>query len=159
MRAARALFAIVVLPGTLAGLAPFLVDGRALRRLDGTPAGWPVLALGLAVFAWCVRDFFVIGRGTLAPWDPPRRLVVVGLYRVVRNPMYVGVLLVLLGETLLAGSWALAGYTAVVAAGFHVRVVVAEEPALARSFPDDWPAYTAAVSRWWPRWPVAVRDA
>jgi len=63
-----------------------------------------VLGGGLVVLLWCVRDFYVSGRGTLAPWNPPKRLVVVGLYRFTRNPMYIGVLMVVGGWAVRAGS-------------------------------------------------------
>ena len=100
---------------------------------------------------WCVRDFYVTGKGTLAPWDPPTRLVVVGLYRFVRNPMYVGVLGVVLGWSLVAGSPLLAIYAALLAVGFHLRVVLYEEPVLQRQFGDDWTRYRAGVNRWLPK--------
>jgi protein-S-isoprenylcysteine O-methyltransferase Ste14 len=84
-----------------------------------------------------VRDFFVAGRGTLAPWDPPRHLVVVGLYRFVRNPMYVSVLTVVVGWWLATGSRLLAGYAVVLAIGFHLRVLYHEEPWLRRQFGEE----------------------
>jgi protein-S-isoprenylcysteine O-methyltransferase Ste14 len=110
-----------------------------------------VLGLGLSVLLWCVRDFSVAGKGTLAPWDPPKRLVRVGLYRLVRNPMYLGVLLLVSGWALLSGSSALLAYDVVLALAFHARVTLFEEPWLARSFPDEWRTYAASVPRWMPR--------
>jgi protein-S-isoprenylcysteine O-methyltransferase Ste14 len=98
-----------------------------------------------------VRDFYVAGKGTLAPWDPPKHLVVVGLYCFVRNPMYVGILIFLIGWALVMGSRWLAAYAVVLAIAFHLRVVLYEEPRLRRHFPEEWDAYAAAVSRWWPR--------
>jgi protein-S-isoprenylcysteine O-methyltransferase Ste14 len=97
--------------------------------------------------------FSAAGKGTLAPWDPPRRLVVVGLYRFTRNPMYVGVLTLVLGWTLLLGSPWLAAYVVVLAAVFHLRTVLYEEPHLARLFGVEWERYRAAVPRWLPRRP------
>jgi protein-S-isoprenylcysteine O-methyltransferase Ste14 len=120
-------------------------------RTSGTWFGLPVLGCGIFVLLWCVRDFYIIGKGTLAPWDPPKRLVVVGLYRIVRNPMYVGVLGVVLGWSLVAGSPLLAIYAAVLAIGFHLRVVLYEEPVLRRQFGDDWTRYRAAINRWLPK--------
>jgi protein-S-isoprenylcysteine O-methyltransferase Ste14 len=113
--------------------------------------GVVVVAAGLAVLLWCVRDFYASGRGTLAPWDPPRHLVVVGLYRFVRNPMYVGVLTLVAGWGLLAGSPLIAVYAVALAVVFHLRVILFEEPWLARTFGEEWKRYSAAVSRWLPR--------
>jgi protein-S-isoprenylcysteine O-methyltransferase Ste14 len=97
---------------------------------------------------WCVRDFFVAGKGTLAPWSPPQRLVVVGLYRYSRNPMYVAVTLILLGWALVFGLWALLWYTLFVVIAFHLRVVLGEEPWLARTHGQEWSDYTGRVRRW-----------
>jgi protein-S-isoprenylcysteine O-methyltransferase Ste14 len=76
----------------------------------------------------------VSGKGTLAPWDPPKRLVVVGLYRFTRNPMYVGITLMLIGWSLLVGSSWLFGYTAILALAFHLRILLYEEPRLEKQF-------------------------
>jgi protein-S-isoprenylcysteine O-methyltransferase Ste14 len=98
-----------------------------------------------------VRDFYRTGKGTLAPWDPPKKLVIVGLYRFVRNPMYTGVLGCVAGWSLIAGSPVLAVYTMVLAVAFHLRVIIYEEPTLARLFGDDWAHYRATVHRWLPK--------
>jgi len=147
----RALLAFLILPGLAAFITPPL-----LARLDpwqGNPvaAGWGVIGLGALLLLWCVRDFYVSGKGTLAPWDPPRKLVVVGLYRFIRNPMYIGVLTLVAGWSLLYASPLLAGYTLALALGFHIRVVAFEEPWLSKQFGDDWQRYRAHVGRWWPR--------
>jgi protein-S-isoprenylcysteine O-methyltransferase Ste14 len=147
----RALLSFLALPVLVAGLVPwFLVRGEPWRG-EGSAAGALVLAVGLALVLWCVRDFYVSGRGTLAPWDPPRHLVVVGLYRFMRNPMYVGVLTVVAGWSLLAGSPLVGAYAAILAVAFHLRVIAYEEPWLARTFGDDWSRYAASVHRWLPR--------
>jgi protein-S-isoprenylcysteine O-methyltransferase Ste14 len=147
----RALLSFLILPGALAGLLPWFLASADASRGDGSAAGGVVLAAGLAVVLWCVRDFYASGRGTLAPWDPPRHLVVVGLYRFMRNPMYVGVILVVAGWALLAGSRLVGLYAVILAVGFHLRVLAYEEPWLARTFGDEWTRYSAAVSRWLPR--------
>lgn len=147
----RALGAFLACPGVVAGVLPVLISwGRPFA------AGWRVfgclpLALGFAGLVWCVRDFLVSGRGTLAPWDPPRRLVVVGLYRLVRNPMYLAVLTIILGWALSFGSWWLGLYLAVGAVAVHLRVIWHEEPWLQRQFGADWTQYRQAVRRWIPR--------
>ena len=97
---------------------------------------------------WCVRDFYVAGRGTLAPWAPPRHLVTVGLYRFSRNPMYVAVTFMLIGWAICFASRSLAIYAACVALAFHLRVVFGEEPWLARTHGRAWDEYRAQVPRW-----------
>jgi protein-S-isoprenylcysteine O-methyltransferase Ste14 len=147
----RALLAFLALPGLAAIVVPPL-----LARFDPWARGpfWPgaaAMLLGAVLLLWCVRDFYVSGKGTLAPWDPPRRLVVVGLYRHLRNPMYVGVLALVAGWALLFMSPILAGYAALLALAFHVRVVTHEEPWLESQFGEDWRRYKAEVARWRPR--------
>jgi protein-S-isoprenylcysteine O-methyltransferase Ste14 len=116
--------------------------------------GLPPLVLGLATIAWCFVDFVRQGRGTPAPYDPPRELVVSGLYRVVRNPQYVGVLLVSVGEALLAEASILLGYSAFLAVAYHLFVRYYEEPTLGRLFGQAYARYREAVPRWLPRWPA-----
>jgi protein-S-isoprenylcysteine O-methyltransferase Ste14 len=97
---------------------------------------------------WTVRDFYVAGRGTLAPWAPPTELVVVGLYRFSRNPMYIAVVLVLVGWAVGFRSWLLGAYAVAIAIGFHLRVVFGEEPWLARTHGEKWSRYQERVPRW-----------
>jgi protein-S-isoprenylcysteine O-methyltransferase Ste14 len=147
----RAFIAFMVLPALVAGLLPWLVLLSDPWRTRGTPFGWLVFSFGFAVVLWCVHDFYVIGKGTLAPWDPPKRLVVIGLYRYVRNPMYVGVLATILGWSIIAGSPLMAAYAIVIATAFHLRVILYEEPTLERLFGPEWTRYRQSVNRWWPR--------
>ena len=145
----RALLAFLALPGMVAFVLPAMLAPRnAARTFDLT--GIVPFVAGVIVLLWCVRDFYVAGKGTLAPWDPPRHLVRVGLYRFSRNPMYVGVVLILIGWTAGFRAQALAVYTVVIAILFHLRVLLYEEPWLARTFPGDWPAYKSRVPRWIP---------
>jgi protein-S-isoprenylcysteine O-methyltransferase Ste14 len=146
----RALFVFLALPGIVAGLLPALIVASEAQRSSGSGFGWVLIGMGLFLLLWCVRDFFVSGRGTLAPWDPPRHLVVVGLYRFVRNPMYIAVLTLVLGWSVAAGSLLLAGYAAVLAVAFHLRVIFYEEPCLLRLFGIEWTAYSKSVPRWLP---------
>jgi protein-S-isoprenylcysteine O-methyltransferase Ste14 len=106
------------------------------------------LAIGLFLLLWCVRDFYVAGKGTLAPWAPPQKLVEVGLYRFSRNPMYIAVLLMLAGWAIGFRSRLLWIYALVVMIAFHLRVVLGEEPWLARTHGAEWERYKSRVPRW-----------
>src|SRR5688500_10617852 len=119
--------------------------------LAGRAAGALLLAAGFALFAWCVALFARVGRGTLAPWDPTTRLVAVGPYRYVRNPMISGVAAMLLGQALLAGSRLLALWAATVIAINHAYFLLSEEPGLERRFGAGYAEYKARVPRWIPR--------
>jgi protein-S-isoprenylcysteine O-methyltransferase Ste14 len=137
----------LALPGVFAFLLPVMIASTSSPFQLSLP-GIAVLSSGLFALLWCVRDFYVIGKGSLAPWSPPRHLVTVGLYRFTRNPMYVSVVLILTGLALLYKSSALVLYTATAALIFHLRVVLGEEPWLARTYTEKWQTYQAAVPRW-----------
>jgi protein-S-isoprenylcysteine O-methyltransferase Ste14 len=148
---ARALLAILVLPGVVAGLIPAVILGGHLRAPPGALPGEILMAAGILLLLWCARDFFASGRGSIAPWDPPKRLVVVGLYRFVRNPMYLSVLVLVAGWAVAFASWPIGLYLGILALGFHLRVRLGEEPWLRLRFGAEWDAYGAAVPRWRPR--------
>lgn len=144
----RAVIAFLALPGMVAFAVPLLLIAPSTRRQELEPWGLVPLGLGVIVLLVTVREFYVAGRGTLAPWSPPRTLVTSGLYRYSRNPMYVGVLLILGGWAIGFGSWPLAIYAAGVAVAVHLRVLLHEEPFLARTHGDAWTGYRARVGRW-----------
>jgi len=144
----------VLVPGFVAGWVPLVY---LLRRAPGPALGvWPrVLAappllLGLLVYLACVWQFATTGRGTPAPIDPPKKLVMRGLYRWVRNPMYLGVLLLVLGESILFRRLTLVLYLVFLASAFQLFVVLYEEPALRRRFGAIYSDYCNSVNRWWP---------
>jgi protein-S-isoprenylcysteine O-methyltransferase Ste14 len=110
-----------------------------------------LIALGLVPLFESIVRFVRVGRGTLVPAVPAERLVVSGLYRYVRNPMYVGVLTSLAGEALLFGSRDMVIYLLSVGLLIHFFVFFYEEPVLARRHPADYPVYKRNVSRWLPR--------
>ena len=114
-------------------------------------AGMLVGASGAAFALACILTFVFVGRGTPAPFDPPRRLVVQGPYRLVRNPMYVGAGLALAGAALFYRLIPLLGYAGVFLAITHLFVVLHEEPTLRRTFARDYEAYCRRVGRWWPK--------
>ena len=113
--------------------------------------GMVIAAAGSAVALWCIFTFAFVGRGTPAPFDPPRRLVIQGPYRFVRNPMYIGAGLALAGAALVYESWPLLGYTGFFFLATHLFVVCYEEPALRRTFGQEYEAYCERIGRWWPR--------
>lgn len=151
----RTLIFTFVVPGTVAGLLPWRIIER--ERGSHAPAGgwWWLgllpLTLGLAGYAWCAWDFTFAGHGTPLPLDAPRKLVVRGLYRFVRNPMFVSVCSVILGQAVLFASRNALLYALAVIAAFHLAVVLYEEPALRARFGNDYAAYCRRVPRWLPR--------
>jgi protein-S-isoprenylcysteine O-methyltransferase Ste14 len=143
-------------PGVVAGLVPWWLTGWRVRSL---PAWWLPLRLagvvlvvaGTVVLVQAFARFVVEGLGTPAPVAPTRELVVGGLYRYVRNPMYLAVLAAIVGQALALGQLVLLPYAAVVAAAFVAFVHWYEEPTLALQFGARYEAYRGAVPGWWPR--------
>ena len=114
-------------------------------------SGTVIIALGLTLVCVTVWHFATVGRGTLAPWDPPRRLVVVGVYRHVRNPMISGVLVILLGEALALRSLGVLAWAVTFLAINMTYIPLLEQPLLLRRFGEDYQAYRRNVPRWVPR--------
>lgn len=141
----------VLVPGTVAVYIPFL-----MTRDVPTPSAWTILGSlpffggGGAIYLWCVWDFAAFGRGTPAPIDAPKKLVMRGLYRYTRNPMYLGVITVILGWAVLYQVVSLALYAAVLAGFFHLFVILYEEPQLTELFGAEYAAYRNTVNRWLP---------
>ncbi|HEU0299287.1 MAG TPA: isoprenylcysteine carboxylmethyltransferase family protein [Longimicrobium sp.] len=156
----RHLLAVLLLPFTVVVVIPrwLLSDFEhgawgAGAVADGLSrvAGVVVFATGFALFAWCVSLFARVGRGTLAPWDPTQRLVAVGPYRHVRNPMISGVLLMLAGEALFWRSGALALWAGAFLLINHAYFLLSEEPGMERRFGESYREYRSHVPRWIPR--------
>ncbi|PYS93887.1 MAG: isoprenylcysteine carboxylmethyltransferase family protein [Acidobacteria bacterium] len=149
----KTLIFTLVVPATVTIYLPYtLLPARQMP-----PAGsvrylglLPVL-LGVLIYCWCAWDFAITGRGTPAPIDPPKELVARGLYRYVRNPMYVGVMSILIGEVLFFASRTLLWYALAVFVGFNLFVMLYEEPTLRHKFGAAYENYCAAVPRWLPR--------
>lgn len=147
---------LVIAPGTLAVYVPWTFCGwRVSPPLLGffpfRVIGSVMILAGLPVLLECFARFVIHGLGTPAPVAPPQRLIVTGLYRYLRNPMYVAVSLLIFGQGLLFGSRSLLEYGLAVWVGFFAFVVLYEEPALRRKFGEDFEAYGAQVPRWIPR--------
>ena len=127
---------------------PALEGWGRLARAMVALSGVVLLLCGIAGLLWCVRDFYVAGKGSVAPWAPPVHLVVVGLFRYSRNPIYISVTLIILGWAVSFGVRGLFIYAVAMAIGFHLRVVYGEEPWLARTHGDQWDEYVRRVPRW-----------
>jgi protein-S-isoprenylcysteine O-methyltransferase Ste14 len=153
-----ALFTVAV-PGSAAVLVPWWILWRHPGAAESKQwVAVVVIAAGALLYLSCVRLFAVLGRGTPGPWDAPRRLVVAGPFRWVRNPLYLGALLVVLGEAWLFLSAWLVAYAAAMAIAFHLFVLAYEEPTLRRRFGDDYARYVRTVPRWVPRRPPAAPE-
>ncbi len=155
----KVILLFIAVPGIADVLLPWLIvsGGKALSF----PAFgiWQGVALffilaGLAAVIWVYQQFIHYGHGIPAPFDPPRKFVAYGLYRWVRNPMYLGAgLLIPFGEALYFNSWGLILYAAIVLLGLHFYIVLREEPELERRFGRPYLKYKRTVSRWIPKPP------
>jgi protein-S-isoprenylcysteine O-methyltransferase Ste14 len=142
------------------GLLLVFLPKRLLSLAGVTPpesiAGQQVLGMILAVAGaalgiWCILAFVFIGQGTQAPFDPPKRLVIRGPYRALRNPMFAGAALALTGAAVYYGSSALIAYAVAFWLVMHLLVVLYEEPALRKTFGVEYANYCEKTGRWWPR--------
>lgn len=141
----------LVAPGTVAVVVPWLIASRVPPGSGPYSAlGLVLLLLGGAIYAWCVWDFASFGRGTPAPIDAPKKLVVRGLYRSTRNPMYLGVLTVIFGWAALLQSGSLVAYAMLLATAFHSFILFYEEPHLEREFGCQYVSYKSETRRWIP---------
>jgi protein-S-isoprenylcysteine O-methyltransferase Ste14 len=153
--AARSLLWTILLPGLFAGYIPWRYFGLRSVVIDlHHPLHWIGLlsiVVGTAFLGLCILEFARSGRGTLSPVDPPRNLVIRGPYRYVRNPMYLSVTLIVLGEVLLTQSRGLLAFWALWFAAVNLFVLGYEEPTLRSQFGAEYERYSAAVGRWLPR--------
>src|SRR5262245_46036224 len=151
----RSIFFTFLLPGTVTVLIPYwLTSSRRASGFGNNPLrylGSPLILIGAAGLLWCIWDFFSMGQGTLAPIDPPRRLVVRGPYKYVRNPMYVSVVTILSGEAIFFGSTSILLEAGVFIILAHLFVVLYEEPLLKQKFGESYESYVQSVGRWIPR--------
>ncbi|MGO4247721.1 isoprenylcysteine carboxylmethyltransferase family protein [Paenarthrobacter sp. RAF54_2] len=142
-------------PGIVAGLIPWLISGWRLYDWDGVawlvvPVAWIAITLGVA-FLLHAFVLFALHRGTPAPVAPTQTLVVTGVYRFVRNPMYLAVLSIILGQALLFGSWWLVVYAGVLLIAVVTFVKGYEEPTLTETYGEQYLEYRRNVPGWWPR--------
>ncbi|HEV8080565.1 MAG TPA: isoprenylcysteine carboxylmethyltransferase family protein [Chitinophagaceae bacterium] len=150
----RNLFFTIVQPGLVAGLIPFWILGTKAKNLFTNHfglyqyAGVIVFIIGLIVMLHCILNFAIKGRGTLSPADPTKQLVITGLYKYSRNPMYVGVMLILIGEAIYFQSINLWIYLLVIFIAFNIFILLHEEPRLRRDFGEEYTTYCKKVRRW-----------
>ncbi len=150
----RNLFFTIIHPGLVAGLIPWWILGQQWREQFSLPfqfyqyAGILFFSLGLTILLSCIIRFALAGRGTLSPIDPTKKLVTSGLYRYTRNPMYLGVLMILAGEALFFKSYHLGIYLLIMMLIFNFFILVFEEPRLRRDFGDEYRSYCSKVRRW-----------
>ena len=146
----------IVVPGAVTVLFPYSLLPSCVDLFRGDIWGIRLIgvlptAVGIVFYLTCAWDFAFSGKGTPAPFDPPKVLVLKGLYQKVRNPMYVSVLLIIIGESTLFASWALLEYALIVWLVFHLFVVFYEEPTLKKKFGSAYEEYLNTVPRWIPR--------
>lgn len=141
-----------ILPITVLLVIPYLIERRIVIDLNlQFVLGVIVILAGLFVMAQTIRTFIRIGRGTLAPWSPTRKLIIGGMYAYVRNPMIMGVFTVLLGEALAISSLAILIWALIFFAGNTAYFIFSEEPGLEKRFGEEYREYRQNVPRWIPR--------
>lgn len=150
MTAFKSLLFLIAAPGMVAGYIPlaFLRRGPQLETASLAGLAYPLWLLGGVILLWSFWNFLIQGRGTPAPLDPPKELVATGFYRNTRNPMYVGVLLVIVGHFMWFGFWNILLYAAVIFIAFNTFITYYEEPTLKKKFGAAYEAYCQRVPRW-----------
>jgi protein-S-isoprenylcysteine O-methyltransferase Ste14 len=151
---ARHVFWTIVCPGTVTVLLPyFILQGHSIDFREhwfSSFTGIILICLGMPALLSSIFMFARHGDGTLSPADPAHNLVINGLYRYVRNPMYVGVMLILVGEALLFRSWTMVIYAGIAFLCFNLFIIFYEEPYLSRHFGQPYEEYRKHVHRWLP---------
>jgi len=153
MTALKSFLFLIIAPGCVAGYVPLALLRRGPHIETGLWA-WlalPLWGIGAVIVLWSFWNFLIQGRGTPAPIDPPKELVAVGFYRYTRNPMYVGVLLVIIGHVLWFGFWTLLIYAVIVFSAFNTFIAYYEEPTLRKKFGMTYDEYCQQVPRWLPK--------
>ena len=157
MVAIKTLVFTLLIPGVFLVLVPYFLlswfgDGLTVDIGSFRYLGMLPVLLGVLIYIQCAWSFVSLGKGTPAPVDPPKELVVKGLYKHIRNPMYLGVLSLLIGEVIFFGSLLIFLYAALVFLCFHIFVIFYEEPHLRARFGDSYTRYLDSVPRWIPGW-------
>lgn len=148
----RTIVFTILVPNTVTVVVPYyLLPGGDFHLGIARYLGIPLIALGAALYLRCAWDFARVGLGTPAPIDPPRNLVAGGLYRYVRNPMYVGIVSLLLGECIFFESRRVLAFALFAVLATHLFVVCYEEPTLRKKFGASYEEYCRRVPRWIPK--------
>jgi len=155
MTALKSLLFLIIAPGMVAGYIPLALLRKGSMISTGFLAylAFPLWIIGAVILLWSFWNFLVQGRGTPAPIDPPKELAATGFYRYTRNPMYVGVLLVIIGHFLWFGFWNLLFYAVVIFFAFNAFIAYYEEPTLKKNFGAAYDEYCQRVPRWIPKLP------
>lgn len=153
MTATKSILLFILAPGSVAGLIPlmFFRNGNQINFGIFSYLAFPLWAIGFITLVWCFWDFAQKGKGTPAPIEPPKELVISGLYQYIRNPMYIGVFIILLGHFLWFGYWNLLIYAGVFLIPVHLFVTLYEEPHLKKTFGVSYEEYLKKTPRWIPR--------
>jgi len=144
----------ILQPGLVAGLIPLWITGFRINNMFDEVwhlhhyIGTIAFLIGFVIMLWCIISFAVKGRGTLSPMDPTKKLVISGLYKFSRNPMYVGVILILIGEVIFLQSVGLGIYSLFVFVAFNIFTMLVEEPRLRKDFGEEYERYYENVRRW-----------
>jgi protein-S-isoprenylcysteine O-methyltransferase Ste14 len=150
----RNLLFTILQPGIVAGLVPYLIVGAKLKSVLNQPmqslqyVAVLIFFVGVSITLICIISFAIRGQGTLSPADPTKKLVVTGLYRFSRNPMYIGVLLILIGETIFFQSISLLIYSFCIFLMFNAFILFLEEPRLRKDFEKEYEQYCKTVRKW-----------
>ena len=150
----RNLLFTILQPGIVAVLIPFWLSGKSISAVFEQPFAWYhflgflIFAAGSAIVLICIASFAIRGKGTLSPADPTKKLVVSGLYRFSRNPMYVGVTMMMAGECTFFQSYTVVAYALLIFISFNLFIVFFEEPRLQDDFGNEYKEYTKKVGRW-----------
>ena len=150
----RNLLFTILQPGLVAGLIPLWITGFRINSIFDEVwqlhhyVGTIAFLIGFVIMLWCIISFAVKGRGTLSPVDPTKKLVITGLYKLSRNPMYVGVLMILIGEVIFFQSYQLLIYLLLIFSAFNIFILLIEEPRLRKDFGEEYNSYCQKVRRW-----------
>lgn len=150
----RNLFFTIVQPGIVAILIPYWLSGKTINTILEPLFAWyhylglMIFVIGLVLMLICIISFGIRGRGTLSPADPTKKLVISGLYRFSRNPMYIGVMMMLIGESIYFRSYVLGAYALLIFIAFNIFIVLFEEPYLKDKFGSEYNEYVKKVRRW-----------
>jgi len=153
MTALKSLFFLILVAGLGAGYVPFVLLPGGPQVETGVFAyfAFPLWLIGAVIILWCFADFTFRGHGTPNPMDPPKELVTTGVYRYVRNPIYVGTLTIIIGHFLWFKTIWMLAYAVVVFLIFHLFVTLYEEPTLKKKFGEVYENYRKSVPRWIPK--------